>query len=282
MDHLFRQRSVIEFTVERAKHRPRGSTESCKRPTVMTQWEYQRYGSWSNPLGKEAIAYGTNPDREGPKPGGRKAELDASRHTAKSSPPSDFHLFGPLEDHVHCAWPSVWRRRRIESCGEGMDPQLQRRLIQRRFSALGGLVAEMRTTERRLHAVDCLWDMCDDQKISWTFRNTHFVENSSQIYVVFSFLLYEKKNDEDEDDFLVFIEPADTPFFHWFRPMFHNYSAANSAVRHWAKPINKLYQIGRSVKQIRHQFVNCHRKFGVVHYYRNLHIVCLMRVWIGP
>ena len=28
-------------------------------------------------------------------------------------------------------------------------------------------------------------------------------------------------------------------FFNWFRPMFHNYSAANSAVHHWAKPIIK-------------------------------------------
>ena len=32
-----------------------------------------------------------------------------------------------------------------------------------------------------------------------------------------------------------------TPFFNWFRPMFHNYSATNSAVRHWAKPIIKLH-----------------------------------------
>ena len=32
---------------------------------------------------------------------------------------------------------------------------------------------------------------------------------------------------------------TNTPFFNWFQPMFHNYSAANSAVRHWAKPTIK-------------------------------------------
>ena len=45
-----------------------------------------------------------------------------------------------------------------------MDPQLQRILNQRRGPALGGMLAELRAAEGRLHGVDGLWDMCDEQK----------------------------------------------------------------------------------------------------------------------
>ena len=55
-------------------------------------------------LGREASAYETIPDRKGSKPGDRKAELQDSNAPVTiqptTLPPSDFHLFGQLKDHL--------------------------------------------------------------------------------------------------------------------------------------------------------------------------------------
>ena len=52
--------------------------------------------------------------------------------------------------------------------------------------------------------------------------------------------------------------------------MFDNYSAVNSTVRHSANLIVKLHHRLRICKTDGLEFVNGHRKFGVVHYYRHL------------
>ena len=66
---------------------------------------------------------------------------------------------------------------------------------------------------------------------------------------------------------------SSTPFLVYVWPMFHNYSAANSAVRHWAKHFDKLHH--RLSDQQNGQDVG-HSKLDIVHNFRHLQIVWSM------
>ena len=61
-----------------------------------------------------------------------------------------------------------------------------------------------------------------------------------------------------------------TPFLVCVWPIFHNYSAANSAVRHWAKQFDKLHH--RLSDQQNGLDVG-HSKLDIVHNFRHLQIV---------
>ena len=61
-----------------------------------------------------------------------------------------------------------------------------------------------------------------------------------------------------------------TPFLVCVWPMFHNYSAANSAVRHWAKHFDKLHH---RLSDQQNRLDVGHSKLDIVHNFRHLQIV---------
>ena len=93
---------LLSFTVEQTKHQPPGSTESCRS---LQWWQMGESEIWQ---WIQRFKIGSQRKRDKPRSRRTKTRRSkgwvgrscASRHTAKSSPLSDFHLLGPLKDHL--------------------------------------------------------------------------------------------------------------------------------------------------------------------------------------